>query len=201
MSIDTAYNRSLTYGPSLSFSGSATISSSLATPWSESIAAAKTGTLTTRTSGTAGTLTMDAGHGFMTGQRLDIYWSGGNCYGATIGTVATNSVPFTLAEGTALPIATTAITAMVPTSAAVALTGDNAVSIGVSCPVGGTAVFATSGNVTIAGIVLASPVTSYVWTSVYGGTNPLAGATVAKVWLSHGNSGAASVLSGIVQFN
>ncbi len=200
MSIDAAYNRALTYA-NLAFSASATISSNLATPWSESIAVAKVGTLTTRTSATAGTLTMTAGHGFTTGQRLDIYWDGGSCYGATIGIVATDSVPFTLAEGTALPIATTAITAMVPTSVPVAVIGDNAVSIGVSCPVGGTAVFSTSGNVTIAGVVLTSSITSYVWTSSYGGTNPLAGGTVAKVWISHGSTAAASILSGIVQFN
>jgi hypothetical protein len=200
MSIDAAYNRALTYA-ALSFSASATISSNAATPFSESLAAAKTGTLTTRTNGTDGTLTMDAGHGFTTGQRLDIYWSGGSCYGATIGTVATNSVPFTGAQGTALPVATTAITAMVPTSVAVAVVGNNAVSIGVGCPVGGNVIFADSGNATLAAVVLTSSVTSYVWTSAYGGTNPLAGATVAKVFISHGLSTAASVIIGLVQFN
>lgn len=78
-----------------------------------SIAAAKTGTLTTRSSDTAGTLTMSSGHGFVDGDIIDIYWSTGQAVHCTVGTVATNSVPFTLANGDVLPIATTAITAMV----------------------------------------------------------------------------------------
>ena len=77
------------------------------------LAAAKSGTLTTRSSGTAGTLTMASGHGFTNGQIIDIYWATGQCTRATIGTVATNSVPFTGAGGDALPAANTEITAMV----------------------------------------------------------------------------------------
>jgi len=74
---------------------------------------AKTGTLSTRTSDTAGTLTMTAGHGLTDGQIIDIYWTGGMCYGATIGTVSSNSVPFTGAAGDVLPAESTAITASV----------------------------------------------------------------------------------------
>jgi hypothetical protein len=63
------------------------------------LAAAKGGTLTTRTSDTAGTLTMSSGHGITDGQVIDIYWSTGQVTSATVGTVATNSVPFTGATG------------------------------------------------------------------------------------------------------
>jgi len=78
-----------------------------------SLPAAKTGTLSTRTNDTDGELTMTAGHGITTGQIIDIYWTGGVAYGATVGTVATNAVPFTGASGDVLPSQATAITAAV----------------------------------------------------------------------------------------
>jgi hypothetical protein len=83
---------------------------------SPTLAAAKTGTLTTRTDNDTGTLTMTAGHGITTGQTLDVYWAGGQRRGMTVGTVATNSVPIDGGAGDNLPANTTAITAMVPTS-------------------------------------------------------------------------------------
>lgn len=77
------------------------------------LTAAKTGTLSTRTSDTAGTLTMASGHGITDADLIDIYWSTGQCTSALVGTVSGTSVPFTLATGAALPLADTAITAMV----------------------------------------------------------------------------------------
>lgn len=198
--ITAPYTRSL-QGPGLTFSLSSTLSSPLATPWSVEVSAAKTGTLTTRSSGTAGTLTMSGGHGFTDGQRLDIYWSTGSCRGATIGTVATNSVPFTGASGDALPSADTAITAIVPTSEPIVFTGDNAVALAASCPVGGTVVFAASNNSEIYAKVLTSTVTTWTWVSADGGTNPVASGSVAKVFLSHGSSTAASTLTGLTMYS
>jgi len=87
--------------------------------------AGKTGQLTTRTSGTAGTLTMTGGHGITTGAKIDIYWASGIAYSATVGTVSTNSVPFTLASGDALPTNLTAIVACVQVPINVAIDGDN----------------------------------------------------------------------------
>lgn len=83
-----------------------------------SLGTAKTGTLTTRTDDDTGTLTMTSGHGITTGAIIDLYWdTGGGVYayrhGVVVGTVSTNSVPIDLGAGTNLPIATTAIIAMV----------------------------------------------------------------------------------------
>src|SRR5678815_5092823 len=76
------------------------------------LAAAKVGQLTTRTDNDTGTLTMVAGHGITTGARLDIFWEEagvkGARYGVTVGTVATNSVPFDLGAGDNLPTNLTA---------------------------------------------------------------------------------------------
>ncbi len=78
------------------------------------LAAAKPGRLTTRTSGTVGTLTMESGHGIANAARLDIYWPAGRRYGVVVGTVAGLAVPFTGGNGDALPDDETDITAMVP---------------------------------------------------------------------------------------
>lgn len=183
-----------------SFGVTTTITSNLIAGWSVTLAAAKTGVLTTRTSATAGTLTMDTGHGITTGAKLDIYWSGGSCRNATVGTVSVNSVPFTTASGDALPIATTAITAQVPISESIVVTGSNVVGYGVGFPSGGTCVFAASGPTEVAAAVVLAPNTSTVWSSTDGGTNPLAGGSITTVRLSQG--GVTSVTAtGSVQFN
>jgi hypothetical protein len=77
----------------------------------ETVAAAKSGTLHIRTSATVGTLTLADNHGITTGNKIDIYWSGGCRRGVTVGTVATNEVPFSLGTGNDLPVAATAVTA------------------------------------------------------------------------------------------
>lgn len=200
MSIDSSFINALTYA-GLSFPTSVTVSSALAIPLSVSLSVAATGTLTTRTDNTTGTLTMAGGHGITTGARLDLYWTGGSRRGITVGTVSVNSVPFSAGAGDNLPVATTAITAQVPTSESVIVTGSNVVSIGASLPLGGTIVFAASDNTEIFAKVLTATNTAYAWASGYSGTNPLAGGAVAKVFLSQGSSAAGSTASSLVQYN
>lgn len=80
---------------------------------SESIPAAKTGQLTTRTNNTDGTLTMSASHGITTGAIIDLYWTGGRRYNVVAGTVSGNSVPISGGSGDNLPTNLTNITAQV----------------------------------------------------------------------------------------
>lgn len=198
--VNATYNRALTVAD-LSFGISATISSDVAIPFSLSIPAAKTGTLTTRTDNDTGVLTMSAGHGIITGQRLDVFWSGGSRIGMTVGTVATNSVPIDGGSGDNLPLNNTAITACVPTEQAFAVTGNSVVVLACGAALGGAVTFADSGNALIFSKTLTPAVKSYVWCSVDGGTNPLAGGAVAKVFLSNASASAAQDVSGIAQYN
>lgn len=154
----------------------------------ESLDAAKTGTLSTRTSGTAGTLTMESGHGITDGQRIDIYWSGGSCYGATVGTVASLSVPFTGAAGTTLPAQDTAITAMVPALETFDVVGNDAVVVAAGGDAACTVLLVNGGTVHLATVKTAAG--SYVWITG-DGTNPIAGDTITDVYLSHGSSSSA----------
>jgi hypothetical protein len=158
------------------------------------LAAAPTGSLTTRSSGTAGTLTMaSASHGITTGARMDVFWDGGSCYGATVGTVSGVSVPFTLAQGTALPVADTAVTACIPTAVTTSLGGSTVTGIQAqattqSSDFGFNIVVAEADATTIynvgGGLTPTTP--SYLWNG--SGTNPVTGATIGKVYFANGSS-------------
>jgi hypothetical protein len=155
------------------------------------VAAAKTGTLSTRTNDTSGTLTMDSGHGFTTGVIIDLYWSGGSRYNVVVGTVSGDSVPFSSGSGDNLPTATTAITAMVQHEETFVVTGNNVSGLALSAGVAGYVHFTETGNTNIASIELIAngqTVTDpfgYTWLAGLG-DNPLASGSVGKVKFSHG---------------
>lgn len=151
------------------------------------LAAAKSGTLTTRTDNDTGTLTMSSGHGITTGQRLDVYWSGGVRYGMTVGTVASNSVPIDGGAGDNLPANNTAITAMVPQQEDFPVDGADLQSLIVSCESPALVVFRTSAPADI----VAAEVTAdsdYVWFTGSGVDNPFDTDVAATVYLSHGGT-------------
>lgn len=158
----------------------------------ESVPAAQPASLTTRTDNTHGTLTMtNSGHGIITGQRIDIQWAAGQTYNVTVGTVSGTSVPITLSTGT-LPAAATAITVGIPQQTLIAITGDNLSALLFVMPA------ATSGYVVMATSAPAdenaqyiAAAGSYSWYTGSGITNPLAGVTIASVWISHFNVNAA----------
>lgn len=149
------------------------------------LAAAKTGTLTTRTDDNTGTLTMAGGHGITTGQRLDVYWSGGARYGMTVGTVATNSVPIDGGGGDVLPAAATAITAMVPVLEDFVVEAADLAALLVGCASPAYAVFLESDNTLVKAAYIGGSTSSYQWDEDSAADNPF-GADVAKVYLSHG---------------
>jgi len=167
--------------------------------------AAPSGTLTTRTDNVTGTLTMASGsHGITTSSRLDIYWDAGTgmgsgcAYGATVGTVSGTSVPFATANGDILPAATTAIIAKVPETESVVVTGNNVTGIGVSTTYAGTIIVAAGATNTM--VKRFTTAGAYNWNSTTGGTNPLAGASITQIWMSHAST-AASSMSAALQYN
>jgi len=90
------------------------------------------GELTTRTSDTIGTATMDAaGHGITTGMTVSIFWSGGRRYNVTVGTVAGTSVPFSGGSGDNLPSTSTGLTITEQVDVNVSIDGDEAQAVGI----------------------------------------------------------------------
>lgn len=141
------------------------------------------GTLTTMSTSTTGSLTMPAGHGITTGQRIDIYWTGGSCYGAVVGTVATNVVPIaSVSGGTALPASGTAVVVGIVVSAPFELVGDNVQALILNVgSLSGYIVISTNSVDLLAEFIIAG--NGYSWNGI--GTNPLGSAVVpTKVYMS-----------------
>ena len=144
---------------------------------------AQAGTLTTRTSGTAGTFTLGASHGITTGSRVDVYWDGGSLYGATVGTVAGTSVPITAVEGgDALPITTTAVR-VAPCARAPMGINDNVVKAALaSMSQPGYVVFHDGTDDLIAEYI--EPTAPFLWKDGDAGTSPFDAKEPTRVYMS-----------------
>ena len=171
-----------------------------------SLAAAKAGTLTTRTSNTQGTLTLGSGHGVTDSARLDVYWTNddgtqGRRYGMVVGTVSGTSVPLTSSGGgDNLPAAATAVTVMVPQLETFVVTAADLKALCVGCAAGATAVFRESDTTLVLAAEADGATGSYVWDSSSGMTNPF-GDNVADVYLSHADSTSAQVVTVVAAIN
>lgn len=160
--------------------------------------AAKTGTLSTRTNATDGTLTMTAGHGFTDAVKIDLYWANadgtrGVRRNVTVGTVATNSVPISGGTGDDLPIATTAITAMIPVAYDFRFDGDELVALMASCPAPSVIVLTGDDDVEDYAIALPYGGMSFVWHNRSGVANPVAGDAITKAYITHGDAASRDV--------
>jgi hypothetical protein len=151
-----------------------------------SVAGAKTGTLTTRTDDDTGSLTMAASHGIITGDTIDVYWSGGSRRGMTVGTVATNVVPIDGGTGDVLPAATTSITAQVVTEEPLVFAGDDATGIVVYAEAKSIVRLFTAGGEQFARHLEAGQV--YIWSFGSGETNPVAGDAITELHVSQGST-------------
>lgn len=160
----------------------------------DTLNAAKTGTLTTRSDANTGTLTMTAGHGITDAQVVDIYWTGGVQYGVVVGTVSTNSVPIDSGIGDDLPAADTAVTVVVQKSINLAIDGDEVDIVAViletvdkTLRTAGHIQFRDSSNAEIAEVDLVANVPQ-VWDIAGGSANPFTGNPITNMKVSQGNS-------------
>mgnify|MGYP006315126133 FL=1 len=160
----------------------------------DTLSAAKTGALTTRTDDNTGTLTMAASHGITTGQIIDIYWAGGVQRSVTVGTVSVNEVPIDGGIGDNLPADETAITAVVQKSINLAIDGDSADIIAViletndkSLRTAANVQFKDAAADVIAEIDLVTNVPQ-VWDIEGGSANPFTGDPITNLKASQGNS-------------
>lgn len=162
-----------------------------------SVAPAKTGSLSTRTDNDTGVLTMANGHGFVTSDKVDVYWSGGRRLGMTA-TVSGNAVTVDGGSGANLPVLTTAVTAMKPVEEPVVFSGDNVLGIEMSSDAAGTisivddeAAVAVSKQI---GGETASSERAYVWMPSRDPVNPLSGVTTSLFRFSHGSATKTAVM-------
>lgn len=183
------FNRTIT-GGGINAIDSETVTGEARRSANPTIAATKTGTLSTRGSDTAGTLTMESGHGITTGARIDIYWdtvgSGNYVTSCTVGTVAGLSVPFTTAVGV-LPIATTAVRACVANEASLPVVGDDIQALVAACGTAPALFVVADGSGDLATFYTTAS-GAFGW-KTGDGTNPLAGDTATKVFISVDKAG------------
>lgn len=159
------------------------------------------GELTTRTSDTVGTATMDeASHSITTGMTVNIFWDGGVRYGVTVGTVSGTSVPFSLGSGDNLPIATTGLTITEVVTATVAIDGDQIQMIGIENQVDDDTEtmdahvqFLDSGSAEIAELDL-SVNTPLIYDIAGGDTNPFTGNPIESISAANGSTSNAAKL-------
>lgn len=183
---------------------------SIAAATAGTVAAAMTSTTTTTTTlppgGTvSGTLNLTSVANFAIGDYLDIYWTGPNippysgvAYGATIEDIAGTTIFFTggvlWSTGTAFPSNGSAITCMVPTALPLTFTGANAQALCMFGDQGGVFVWDTATRANTYARVLPTAATTGFWGVGDGTTNPVTGANITQVFLSHGFSGGSSTM-------
>ncbi len=165
------------------------------------VAAAKTGTLTTRTDDNTGVATMTGGHGFATSDRLDVYWDGGRRYGMTA-TVAVNAVTIDGGGGDVLPSTSTALTVMIPNLETCDFDGDDLVFLqgGASVACVAQFIFAQTDGTFIAAVTLEDVTASLPWFAGCGFTNPLAGVDVGRIYSSHDDSSQSITLKAVALY-
>lgn len=161
----------------VSFSSSNTIEDSGQISTDITLTAGDSGTLSTRTNNTEGELTLSTGHGISTGQKINLYWSGGYRYGVTVGTVNVNAVPISGGAGDNLPSQTTVITASLCTTINLDVIGNDVSMIIAQSTEAGNITFYEAGDAVIANVVLTAGY-AWTWDEDNGYTNPLAGKTV-----------------------
>lgn len=170
-----------------------------------SLPAGTAGTLSTRTSNTAGVVTV-AAHTLADGDKVDIFWSGGQCYGANVDSHTSTTITFSGAAGTVLPIATTpvVITKQVAVTLAITYTLLQFLALlfsftSSSISSKGQITFKDSGGSVLANIVL-TPGQQAVYDVAGGTANPFSG-NVASAVASNGDSASSATLSIVVGEN
>ena len=160
------------------------------------LSAAKSGTLSTRTSDTAGTLTMEAGHAIQTADIIDVYWDGGRRYDVVVGTVAGNDVPISGGSGDNLPAQDDPVTAQVQQEIDTDFDGDLLAMIGALCNQRSHVGFYNDTTLELSVDLAAGE----LWHWVDGGTaaNPLASKTITHAVVTQASTAAATFRLGIL---
>lgn len=191
----------------VTFSQARSVTSEAVIAQERTIPAAQAGTLTTRTDANTGTVTMTSGgHTVTTGARLDVYWTASGVKkcrrGMTVGTVSGTSVPIDGGSGDDLPSTSTALTVAVPVELATAINGDDLKSLILGAPETQVQfVLCSSGDTEELAKNLTSGEVFYWEAGQLGTVNPIAGDTIVKTFVSHGDSTGSKRVQLVAQYD
>lgn len=159
------------------------------------LSAAKSGSLTTRTNNTDGTVTLSPGHGILTANVVDLYWSGGRRYNVVVGTVSGNDVPISGGAGDNLPTQGTAVTMAKQQVIDIDFEGNDLAMYGVTVSKRARVQF-YEGATLRQGLDL-NVNDPFVWWSTLG-TNPLAGFAISSMTATCGETTDADLSVGVL---
>ena len=172
------------------------------------VAAAKIGSLTTRTDDNTGVATLSTGHSILTNDVVDVYWDGGVRFGM-LATVSGNAVSLDGGAGDNLPAQDTACTVVKQTEIEVNFDGDTLEIIGIfyrnTADTGAKAHLdlQDAGNASIEEVDLvhekANGGCSKIWNIEGGDTNVFSGNRITHGAASHDSASAGTlfILAGI----
>ncbi len=156
------------------------------------LTAGQVGTLSTRTSNTAGIATLASGHGITTGDVVDVYWSGGVAYGGTVSADDATTITFAGLSGDVLPTQDDAIVVGKVTTIDTDFDGDAVEMAALGLDKRGHVHFTKNDGTSI----MAQELTAYEgwsWVKDQGISNPLAGNLVGKILASCGEASAGAL--------
>ena len=144
------------------------------------IGPALAGTLTTRTDNDTGVVTVGAGHGLVTADKVDVYFDGGQRRQMAV-SVAGNLITIDGGSGGNLPLLNAPVTLMKEHPEPFSVIGNNVKALAAECKTArGFVTFRDGAGAEIAFFDLTS-VDTATWDNLNGVANPLAGATVSTV--------------------
>jgi hypothetical protein len=158
--------------------------------WTPSVAVGNAGTLSTRTDNDTGVVTLSAGHGILTNDKVDVFWSGGRRYGMTA-TVNVNAVTVDLGSGDNLPALNTAVVVCKRQVVNAAFDPDDMAVLLVTANRRVSIVFVDAGGATLLALDLGAGECCLWWTNS-GIARPMSGNPVAAIWASNGDATAAA---------
>jgi hypothetical protein len=147
------------------------------------------GSLTTRTSDTAGVVTLTAGHDITTGV-VDIHWDGGCRYnmGGTISDTNTLTLVIGDSGGDVLPDQDTAVVATPPETLDTTFDGDNLTLIGVGASRQTSIRFFDTDDTIVGSAILLVAGGAWGWAEDIAITNPLTGNPITYAEASNGDA-------------
>lgn len=152
---------------------------------------AKAGTLTTRTDDDDGVITMGAGHGFVDGDRLDIFWDVGGVKGSRYGITADMTgdlLTVTGGAGDVLPADESPVTVCKCKSESFNVIGNNMQLLSLYMSGRGNIIIADAVPAAHHPQVFPNNAQVYQWYVDSGITNPLAGDTVTQIFVSQAST-------------
>jgi len=155
-------------------------------------AAGKDGTLTTRTSDTAGVLTVATGHGITTSDKVCVFFTAGVATNFTVSATTATTITIASGGGTALPIATSAIIVSVIATHSITIVGDSLSVFQIGCNRRCWVDLLNSSPASIVSFLITEGEGRFFVASA-GMVNALAGATVATIKVANGSTKACAI--------